>query len=44
MSDPEEVSQDGLTKLVALKVSIKMWSYIEAKGVDKRAAIEALGM
>ena len=44
MSEPDEMSQDGLTKLVALKVSIKIWSHIEAKGVGKRAAIEALGI
>ena len=44
MSEPDEMSQDGLTKLVALKVSIKIWSHIEAKGVGKLAAIEALGI
>ena len=44
MTESKEMTTDGLTKLDALRVSIKMWAHIEATGVGKRAALEALGM
>ena len=44
MVEFKEMTTDGLTKLDALRVSIKIWAHIEDTGVGKRAALEALGM
>ena len=44
MSESNKMHTRSLTKLTALKVSIDMWAYIEANGVSKSEALEALGM
>ena len=41
--DVRTIDPTKLTKLTALQVSIKMWEHIEATGVDKTDALEALG-
>ena len=44
MTESYKTRPNALTKLTALQVSLKMWSYIEAEGVGKSAALEALGI
>lgn len=39
-----KIHSEGLTKLDALRLSIAMWKHIEATGVRKPEAMEALGM
>ena len=44
MTESYKTRPNALTKLTALQVSLKMWSYIEAEGVGKSEALEALGI
>ena len=44
MADQVKVRPKGLSKLDALRLSIKLWSHIEETGVCKSKAMEALGM
>ena len=44
MTKPVKTPSDSLTKLDALRLSLKMWKHIEATGVGKIEAMEALGM
>lgn len=44
MTKPVKTPSDSLTKLDALRLSLKMWKHIEATGVVKIKAMEALGM
>ena len=40
----EQVHPEGLNKLDALRLSIKIWAHIEEEGVNKTTAMAALGM
>ena len=44
MAEQVKIHSEGLTKLGALRLSIAMWKHIEATGVRKTEAMEALGM
>ena len=44
MSEQVKVRPKGLSKLDALRLSIRLWSHIEETGVCKSKAMEALGM
>ena len=44
MTESYKTRPNTLTKLTALQVSLKMWGYIEAEGVSKSKALEALGL
>jgi hypothetical protein len=44
MTEQVKIHSEGLTKLDALRLSIAMWEHIEATGVRKPEAMEALGM
>ena len=44
MTEPYKTRPNALTKLTALQVSIKLWKHIEATGVGKSEAFEALGL
>ena len=44
MTDQVKVQPEGLNKLDALRLSIKIWAHIEEAGVYKTTAMEALGM
>ena len=44
MSESNKTHTKSLTKLTALRVSIDMWTFIEANGVSKSEALRALGM
>ena len=44
MTEQVKVHPEGLNKLDALRLSIKIWAHIEETGVCKTKAMEALGM
>ena len=44
MTESYKTRPNALTKLTALQVSLKMWKHIEATGVVKSKALEALGL
>ena len=44
MTESYKTRPNALTKLTALQVSLKMWRYIEAEGVSKSEALNALGL
>ena len=44
MTEQVKVHPEGLNKLDALRLSIKIWAHIKETGVCKTRAMEALGM
>ena len=44
MSESNKTYTRNLSKLTALRVSLKVWKHIEATGVGKSEALKALGM
>ena len=44
MTEQVKVQPEGLNKLDALRLSIKIWAHMEETGVCKTKAMEALGM
>ena len=44
MTEQVKVHPEGLNKLDALRLSIKIWAHMEETGVCKTRAMEALGM
>ena len=44
MTEQVKVQPEGLNKLDALRLAIKIWAHMEETGVCKTKAVEALGM